>query len=385
MIDGRESDDLYRILWLDAHHRLLNASHLGEFHAIVADDLASSMLDGYDALRPGQSHAVEVDVLRGIRDRLAQRSYELRRMLENGGVLVVRLRQFSGLHVPASAWSAGEVESLRFADWWMPAIPSLANLAAANLPIIHVTSGHIVAVSEPDHVFEPYLASSRYSAFLDPIVFTWGGTPRPLAANPVGDVVACESNYGEGLVLVVQADGDLDALRRCLNDLLLMRRAGTDQWQLREEAALVQRDKELRTQLIRDREDALAKMREIRTAKRPIFDDGDVQRILALFRKATDETTSGKRTLELLHRLVEIVEDRAGGERGLITALGISKSTVESIKHPANDPRLDVRHATVGQPSALETEQVSHAIDAARQIVHGFIEHLYRTANPEAD
>jgi hypothetical protein len=251
--------------------------------------------------------------------------------------------------------------------------------------MIHVTSGHIVTVSEPDHIFEPYLASSPYSAFLDPIVFTWSRTVRPLATNPVGDVVACESSQGEGLVLVVQADGDQAVLQRCLNDLLLMRSAGTDQWQLPEEEALVQRDNELRTQLIQDRKDALAKLREIRAAKRPIFDDGDVQRVLGLFRKATDETTSGKRTLDLLHRLVEIVEGRTGGERGLIAALGISKSTVGSIKHPANDPRLDVRHTTVGQPTALEAEQVSRAIDAARQIVHAFIQHLYSTANREAD
>ena len=374
----------WRILRLDGgHERLFHAPHLGEFDAVIFDDRADSVVEGFQELLPGRELLVPEQTVTEVEIHLRRRTSEALDLLGHGGILVVRLRATSGLTCQSrdgfSIYS--ERVSVRFSDWWLPTVPRLETLRQVPIEVITAANGARIRVEAPDHCLEPYLMTAEYAATVAPLVFAdRTSPPLTLATNAVGNVVACESKLGSGTVLMVPADGDQDLLERCVNDLLTVRQSVTSTWKVREEAAIIDRFRETTEQLRRERERLLLELTKVLERKAPIMEDPDVRRILDRFRNATAESTSAKDTLNLLHRLIEIVEDRLGGEADLIATLGISKGTVNAIKHPANDKRLDVRHATVGEPEVLESSTVAKAIAAGQLIVQAFIEHLYENS-----
>jgi hypothetical protein len=373
-----------KILWLDElHDRLADAPHLGEYDAIVLDDQASAVAEGYRGLPPGKMIEVPLKVAEALRFELRQRAAELDRMLYSGGILVVRLRELSAVQClikgPLDIYPRSEV--VCFAEWWLPSCSRLNTLRSVEQPIISGGSGNRIIVDEPDHAFEPYLMTARYSAVLESLVFADpNDLPEPLATNPVRNVVACQIAAGRGLVLLVPADGDLEILASCLNDLLLIRHASDEFWHGPEELTLLARYREVTEHLREERQTLLTELGRVREQKTRIFEDVDVRRIVSRLNKATDASTSVKASLVSLYNLLEIIEGRFGGEASMIRALGIPKSAVNELKRPANEERFDVRHSTPGQPEALDADTKERALTAATRIAQAFVSYLYEQA-----
>ena len=316
---------------------------------------------------------------------LNRRAAEALDFLGNGGILVIQLRAPSGLsrQVKTVFDIYPQLDTVSFSDWWIPAVHRLRTLRQIPKEVITEAHGSRIQVEKPDHLLEPYLMEAKYAAILRPLVFAEPSQqPVILATNASDNVVACESDFGRGTVVLVPADGDQDVLERCVRDLLLIRRATTTAWRVPEEVAALERFRENTEKLRAERDRLIVELAEVWNRKTPVMESPEVRRVLDRFRKATEASTSERETLRLLHSMVEIVEDQIGGEAALIATLGVSKATVNAIKRPANEKRLDVRHSTVGEPETLEPGAVTAAIEGGRQIAQGFINSLYGRAGP---
>lgn len=371
----------WNVLWLDRRHtRLLDAPHLGEYEAVIFDDQGSSIGGPIAELPPGKALDLPEQAATELSRLLNQRAIELLKMLSHGGIVVVRLRAPSG----AYSYRQGmldvypRAETIRLSRWWMRAVPRLSVLTQAEQETVKLALGERVSIEEPDHCFEPYLLTARYAAVLDPLVFAdQNDRPRVLARNPVGDVVACENDLGGGIVIIVPADGDDATLQTCLDNLLLLRWGHTQTWRVPEEIVLLEQYARITEQLRQERQEVLDGLSAVWERKQRIFSDTDVRRVLSRLDKATGASTSSKETLASLHSLVEIIEDRLGGEAALGAVLNIPKAMINAVKRPANEKQFDVRHSTVGEPTILEADTVRAAITAAATIVQAFVTHLY--------
>lgn len=373
------------MLWLEpAGSHLLEAPHLGEYDAVVLDDQPASIDRHFAALPPGKAETLPRQTAKELQHHLRQRCGELCQLLISGGVLVVRLRALAGVHSTYQGMLDlyPTTDEVCLSNWWIPAATRLSNLMRAEQQIISAATGDRILVEEPHHCFEPYLMTARYAAVLEPLVFSDpNDRPEVLARNRVGNVVACQIDVGSGCILLLPADGDRDVLEGSLSDLLLLRRGYEQSWRVPEENALLQRYGVAAEHMRTERRLVLNGLDRVHRRKARVFEDTDVRRVLSRLEHATKSSTSAKTSLTDLYNLVEIIKGRlGGGDEGLINTLGISRTTLEAVKRPANDKHLDVRHSTTGEPQELKSETVLGALKAAEEIVQTFIDHLYNAS-----
>ncbi len=373
--------DILSISQASGRH-LLDSDALPEFKAVIVDQLMELLADD-PALRvtPGREKAGDAEIVAGLRAAMHRRTIEATELLARGGILVVRLRPLALLVDRGNPYYMYRTQQPDFytpADWWIEIVPRLMYLQREQeLVLVHAAMGPPGQIEAPGHSLEPYLLEARYSAVLDPVVVPTEES-AVLAVNAGFAAIAMQIEVGPGLLLLVPSDGDEALLERCVREMLDLRAAHRTQWRVAAErdalAELAAADLEFRAR----RAEALARLREIWAKKKEVLEERTVRRARAYFRTASAAGTSRTLSMERLHQMVECIEADFGTQAAFRTSLGLSKKTVDAIRHVANKPEVGARHVDATDPRAITDDEMAAALAAATQILQAFIE--YRLA-----
>jgi hypothetical protein len=360
---------------------LHDADALAEFDAVIVDQLMELLASDHGLrVAPATQKTDDAGVLPSIRAAMHRRTQEAAQLMIRGGVLVVRLRPLGVLVEPVSLYmpSTRMLDFYTSGDWWIDLEPRLKSLRHDHeQTLVHPATGPAGRVLEPSHTLEPYLREARYTAVLDALVTTTAGC-SVLAINGGAEPLAAQIPMGEGLLLIVPSEGDETLLEHCVLELLDLRSAYRDDWRLPAEqealSDLTAADLEFRAR----RDAPLARLREIRSRKRRVLEQRSVQRVLDYYRSATATGNSRQRSVEHLHKIVEVIADEIGSVTKLRSTLAVTKRTVDAITHLANRPEVDARHANVDEPRNIADDEMTAALAAAAQIVQRYVEYRER-------
>lgn len=358
---------------------LHEADALVEFDAVIVDQLMSCLAsDQKLRVPPSSTRREDQSLLHGLRAAMGRRTTEAETLLLSGGLLVIRLMPLGFLVAsPTMYVSNANPDSYSSADWWIRLDGRLGFLRDQNEILISAATGGPGRVEVPGHGLEPYLRDARYTAVLTPFAIADDGC-TVLAINRGGEAIAAEFKIGKGLLLLVPSGGDDALLERCVHDLLDLRSAYRDDWRIPAEQELLDElaatDLEHRTR----HEATMTRLHGIWAQKREVFEQRTLTRVLDYFRTATAQGTSRRQSMEGLHQMVECLEDEFGGETSLRSALGLTKKSVEAIKHVANKPEVGARHVDKTEPRDLSSDEMAAAIAAATEIAQAYIEYRMR-------
>jgi len=364
-----------RILSTDFDRPLKSANYLGDYEAIVTR-LDWESLIGYRGPEPGKTQEVTEQIAVEAIEQLEQRSNELESFLEAGRLLVAEIQ-------PASTiWGKGprydsvlrEVETTYWLATKVRALLYPITLGS-GLPFIP-GSGTGIEIREVGHPLEDVIrAANRYTGRIAKEVFD-RSEAVVLATTLIGDPVAAEITVGLGLVLLVPTGVDRKSLLAAVTEIVETRARHRQQWLLPEEAQLFELENTLRRDT-RDRLKALAARQESLAALRTSVMKGNIniQRAIVYYENGTSATRPPQRAMQDLYKLVELLEGYFGGsEAKLATALSVEKARFMHIKKLANQPVLDLRHATSGETVGADAAEVQQARDDAKALVQRFIE-----------
>jgi hypothetical protein len=177
----------------------------------------------------------------------------------------------------------------------------------------------------------------------------------------------------------VPADGDIEVLKRGLQDALELRATEGADWAVKDEIDLVERQQRAIDDLRTARQTLTVELSGVRQLKAEVLAEVAVDRVVSYFRKATQPTATAEQTASALYKMVEFLEDHLEcGEVGLPDALSVPRSDIKALKRFANVPQHDLRHASTGDAAGPPTSEVLENIEAGRRIVQAFIERRYR-------
>lgn len=371
-------DHPFRILWISGNDgtSLHAAPHLGEYDAVVYDEMSTSVASDLK-VDPGFEVGSERNVVTNVQALLGRRREEATSLLRGGGLLVVRVRAFSGLVEQNQFFGTSHPARVNLADWWFRILDYLPALADRGVAVIELAMGDTVMIEEPGHAFEACLLSTTsYAATIAQHVAHEKGA-TVLATNRAGIPIAAEINVGAGSLLLVPSGTTRDGLERAIVETLTIRRAHRAAWPVPEEVIALANYRAVTEELREKHAASVTELGDIFAMKERIFSEPDVAKVLRYHRKATAGTTSIRDSLRHLALMVEVLEGLYGGERQLPGALGVSLATVKSIKKIANHAPSAVRHATVGPEAEIDRTEYSEAIDNAEVLVQAFISRRY--------
>ncbi len=365
-----------RILLPSFTEPLTKARYLGDYEAIVVS-LDWGSLIGLNGPRPGQTGQVAPETVIEAQQALAERSRELVRFLESGGVLVVKVEAASlmwgqgsypspTVEVDSLSWISSQVYPLLFSSF-----------GDNGRSAFQTGRGHEIDFQELDHPLEAVIHGAReYKGRIHKDVFEVADA-TVLATTRIGDPVAGEILFGPGLVFLVPSGVDNKELVAAVEKILATRERQRDTWHLREEAVLIEEEAAIRAET-RDRVASLLKRRQeladLRVAV--MRDNVNLARAIKYYENGTSSRPIDS-AMHDLYKLVELLEDYFGGsEEKLAAALNVPKALFkDGIKRLANQPPLNFRHAKSGKTEGADVAKVDQARDAAHTLVQLFIEY----------
>ena len=376
-----------KILMLTGQSRLSNARVLGEFEAMVVDPRFAALFGYSEALEPGTKVGAEnASTARVPADELEKRKKELRPFFDLGGVAVVYGYAETVLVAREGRMYTERREVTASTHDWLfehlkppprrlkpgERIPFASDEPAE--PWLRAAHGEHIRVVEPGHALAPYLEKvGHYEAIFAAYVREWSNATI-LAENRAAEPVAVEFACGRGSVVIAPPPADSDersVLLATVRQLLHERVSVSREWRLASEQQL---EAEEQATALRHREErrALADRRaQLREVKALVFEDVIVKRVVGYWDRATAPGATHEQALQQLYKLIEVLEDRYGGERGLPDALMVDRTKLKAVKRLANN--YDIRHAGAGS-EALPLLTFNEALDFGRHLVQAFLE-----------
>lgn len=383
----QESDDsatAAKILWVTAGsgQTLLTSDALSDFDAVVVDQLIEVWgLPPEMVPPPGYQRETDQTYVAALRQRLSRRTQEAAALLARGGILIVRLFPLSSLTASDRHPWVGQPsgERISSADWWLALDQrwSWMNSNPTVAPALNRASGLVAHVDDPAHVLEGYLRASRYQATLTQMYIEGSGA-HVLATNRGGEALAIQRSIGAGLLLLLPPDGPDSLLADGLRKLIDLRGSLTSEWPLPAEIAAFAHLQEVERQLQDLRRQAEEDVLAVLATKRRIMQDPTAIRATDAYRSALSPGTSRQQALARLYSATELIQESLGGEGQMIATLGVTKGTVERIKHSANDPTVQVRHMAPGATREIDDKMMREATAAAQEIVFAYLEWLFQ-------
>lgn len=355
---------------------LLAARYLGDYDAIVVEPIWETLIGITGGPGPGEQAQTTVEIATKASAGLQQRSNELQRFIEAGGVLVIKVQARSSIWGQGSRYDSlyYEVDSIY---WFVSTIRPLAYVARVYGSALFLPdSGRGIEFREVGHPLEDVVRDAKsYSGTVAKEVLGQDGTTL-LAATRIGDPVAVELVVGSGLVLLVPSGVDDAKLDLALAEILQTRARHRQTWLLPQERSLVDEERALRAGTSESLKALAERQRELADLRTSVMQSNlNLARAVAYYENGTSPTRSAERAMQDLHKLVDLLEDYFGGsEEKLATGLGVDKSRFKHIKKLANQPKLDIRHAASGVTEGADAEEVDQAREDARVLVQRFIE-----------
>lgn len=385
------------VLRLTGDRRLRDADVLSEYGAILVDPRFAPLFGYSDGLAPGQRAYTDYGMtVAEPASELEKRSQELPRFFDLGGILVVYGYEetiIANRHVPMYADTTDTTASTHswFAEQLSPPprflLPGERPPFPSNEPPepwLNAGHGTQINVVEPGHAFARYLeATTAYEARFASSVRDWSNAVV-LAENRAREPVAVEFVVGQGSAIVVPPPKDstqLGLIDEAIRRLYRERVGAGREWRLRDDIALDAAANELATRHRAEREALRRKGDEWMAAKAKALAQTHVKRATAYWDKITASGTTRERSLQDLYRLIEMLEDLYGGERGLPPALGVDKARLKAVKRLANQEEFDIRHANAAEKEDLPLTSFDDAIAFGRELVQAFVERRTREAS----
>ncbi len=321
---------------------------------------------------------VEEEAAKEVVEELQRRSEEVEPFLQAGGVFVAEAQAASTIWGQGSRYNSPYHEA-DSASWFVYRVPALSYpMHRGTAPFI-AGSGTDIEIREVGHPLENVIREAhRYTTRISDEVFHTSSSVV-LATTRIGDAVAAEITVGPGLVLLVPTGVDRKGLLAAVTEIVETRARHRQEWLLPEEAELLAAENKLR-QATRDQLKVMADRQQSLAALRAsvINDNINIQRAIVYYENGTSATRSPKQAMQDLYKLVELLEGHfQGGEDKLAAELGVEKARFKHIKKLANQPVLDIRHATSGETVGADVAEVQQARDDAKALVQRFIEVCY--------
>jgi hypothetical protein len=379
------------ILRLTGETRLPRARVLSEYEGIVVDPRFAPLFDFSDRLEPGS--VTEANYSSTVTDAAAEldkRRKELKPFFELGGIVVVYGYAETILFADERPMYNESRRTTAHTHRWLyehlqppprqlkpgERLPFPSNEAPE--PWLRPARGEYVRVVEPGHALAHYLEGVRsYEALFARYVREWSNATI-LAENRASEPIAVEFAAGRGSIIVIPPPSDSpsrDRLNEMVLQLIRERVSVGREWHLTAEVEL---DAEERATALRHAEDRrqLGDRRAfVRSVKAQLFDEVMTKRVIAYWDRVTAAGATHEQALQQLYKLIEVLEDRYGGERGLPEALGIDRAKLKAVKRLANN--YDIRHAG-DDPGLLPPPNFNDAIAFGRELVQAFLERRAR-------
>lgn len=272
-------------------------------------------------------------------------------------------------------------------SWFLGHIQPQLDRRDAAAGLVLPGGGKPIRVIEPGHAFADYLAQrNAYVARLSDVIRLYANA-LVLAENRSEQPVAAAFEIGRGSLVMVPppiVPEDHAALDAGLEEALEQRLSARE-WTLAAERDLIGAHDKALADLRAMRLETSEKLADIRAFKARALGDLHVRRALGYWYGATRPGTAAARAFQELYRMQEMIEDLlGGGEKTLATTLGVPLARLKSLKKMANRPEYDFRHATIGDPERPPSEEIQAAVEDARALVQGFVEHRYRVLRSAA-
>jgi hypothetical protein len=142
------------------------------------------------------------------------------------------------------------------------------------------------------------------------------------------------------------------------------------EWRLNSEEQLDAEERAIALRHAEERRLLVDRRASLRSVKERLFEDVITKRVIGYSDRATGGGATHEQALQQLYKLIEVLEDRYGGERGLPLALGVDRAKLKAVKRLANN--YDIRHAN--DPEALPLPSFDDAIAFGRELVQAFLE-----------
>lgn len=353
-----------KILRLTGDRELRRAHVLAEFEGIVIDPRFAPLFGYADHIEPGS--AINADDPRTVlvpEAEFEKRGKELTTFLDLRGIAVI--------YGYAETIIVGEQRRLTESpplasthQWFVERLqpPPRRLKPGERVPFpsdepseswLRAGRGEQVYVVEPGHAFAPYLENvGGYRALFTRSVREWSNATI-LAENRAGEPVGVEFAAGRGSILIVPPPPDAARRDQLIDALiqLLRERVGLGrEWPLAIEEALDAEEHALALRHRGERIELANRRAEVQRVKALLLADTIAKRVIAYWDRVTAAGATHEQALQQLYKLIEVLEDRYDGERGLPAALSIDKGKLRAVKRLANS--YDIRHAN-SDPEAL--------------------------------
>jgi hypothetical protein len=349
---------------------LVEASYLAEYDAIVLEPcwlLLSLPSDG-------EAQLVDHEDLLKFVEAANRHGDEFNDFYKNGGILFVLLDEPCLISSEGLLGNRLDVHSY---GWWLSSIQRRLPSSAFDTTV-RVTRGTSIVIREPGHPLEDYLRLvSSYPLQIRPQALRLEDVI--LATDRIGNPIAVEMPMEQGAIILVPPEPGTTAaeLNKGIMATLNRRLGPATRWHLTRERALQQELDDLVRASRDNREEIESRLGLVRANKVKLLAIPAIERILRYHEKAIESTPTPFKSLQELHKMVEAIEHRLGGDAHAARMLQLTSADFRRIKRLASDPVYDVRPTVQDSTDCADSAQFDRALGTASTMVERLLELEY--------
>jgi hypothetical protein len=349
---------------------LVEASYLAEYDAIVLEPCWPLLSLPSD----GEAQLVDHEDLLKFVEAANRHGDEFNDFYKNGGILFVLLDEPCLISSEGLLGNRLDVHSY---GWWLPSIQQRLSSSVFETTV-RVKRGTSIVIREPGHPLEDYLRLvSSYPLQIRPQALRLEDVI--LATDRIGNPIAVEMPMEQGAIILVPPEpGTTTAeLNKGIMATLNRRLGPATRWHLTRERALQQELDDLVRASRDNREEIESRLGLVRANKVKLLAIPAIERILRYHEKAIESTLTPFKSLQELHKMVEAIEHRLGGDAHAARMLQLTSADFKRIKRLASDPVYDVRPAAQDSTDSVDSAQFDRALGTASTMVERLLELEY--------